>query len=627
MWRPVHRGKGQPCVRFSLCTEDPFVGSQCQRIKSAGNDEPGVENQGLNRQGMSFVGGKPYQGVVWARAPKPALLRVAIDSVDGTQALDATTVKVDQADWQRLEFQLTPSANCDRGKLTISLQNYATVDLGYVFLQPGDWGRFKGLPVRKDVAEALVAEGLTVLRYGGSMINHPEYRWKKMIGPRDRRPPYHGTWYPWSTNGWGIIDFLAFCEAAGFLPIPDFNIDETPQDMADFVEYVNGPADSPWGRRRAADGHPAPFGLKHIQLGNEEAVNDAHWQKFQPLAEAIWHADPTITPVVGDFEYRQHIADPYHFAGSPVIKSLAAHKQILDFARERKQPVWFDVHIWNDNLRDCDLELEVLAELIEHLGRLSPGADFKVCVFEENANNHLLRRGLAHARTVGGLARFGQRVPIVCAANCLQVDGQNDNGWDQGLLFLSPEKTWAQPPYYVTQLISRHNLPGLLKVDCQSPAGALDATARRSARRQAARAAGGQQRRRVAAGPAAAGRFHAGVGQRPRRRDFGSARCPQHGGRARPHRAPGAYLAIARGSGGARIRIPSVLVHGAGVRVSETPPSRDDPIIHQGPSALKVRQSPAQGEPSDSLGIRSNVRPSAAPRGRRTARKPNGWVQ
>ncbi len=115
------------------------------------------------------------------------------------------------------------------------------------------------------------------------------------------------------------------------------------------------------------------------------------------------------------------------------------------------------------------------------MGRLSPGADFKVCVFEENANNHLLRRGLAHARTVNGLQRFGQRVPIVCAANCLQVDGQNDNGWDQGLLFLSPGRTWAQPPYYVTQLVSRHNLPGLLKVDCQSPAGALDATARRSA--------------------------------------------------------------------------------------------------------------------------------------------------
>jgi alpha-L-arabinofuranosidase len=77
-----------------------------------------------------------------------------------------------------------------------------------------------------------------------------------MIGPRDRRPPYKGYWYPHSSNGWGIFDFLDLCEAAGFLPVVDLNMDETPQDLADFVEYANGPAGSEWGRRRARDGHP-----------------------------------------------------------------------------------------------------------------------------------------------------------------------------------------------------------------------------------------------------------------------------------------------------------------------------------------------------------------------------------
>ena len=367
-------------------------------------------------------------------------------------------------------MRLTPSESLADGRLSISLRQPGTVDLGYVFLQPGEWGRFKGLPVRKDVADALVAQGLTVLRYGGSMINAPEYRWKKMIGPRDRRPPYQGTWYPHSTNGWGIIDFLSFCQAAGFLGIPDFNIDETPQDLADFVEYVNGPADSPWGRRRVADGHPAPFGLKYIQLGNEEAINEQYWQKFKPLAEAIWRVDPSITPVVGDFAYGKHIADPYDFPGAPSIKSLAAHKKILDFAQSQGRPVWFDVHIWNDAPKDCDHQLVVLGELIDWLGKLSPEADFKVCVFEENSGNHLLRRGLAHARTINGLERLGSRVPIVCAANGLQPDGQNDNGWDQGLLFLSPAKVWGQASYYVTQMISQSNLPRCVKVDCQSPA-------------------------------------------------------------------------------------------------------------------------------------------------------------
>ena len=95
----------------------------------------------------------------------------------------------------------------------MSLKQPGSVVLGYVSVQPGEWGRFKGLPVRKDVSEALIAQGLTVLRYGRSMVNCPEYRWKQMIGPRERRQPYKGTWYPYSTNGRGIIDFMMIVRA------------------------------------------------------------------------------------------------------------------------------------------------------------------------------------------------------------------------------------------------------------------------------------------------------------------------------------------------------------------------------------------------------------------------------
>ncbi len=145
-------------------------------------------------------------------------------------------------DWQRLNFTLTPSAGDQAGRFVLALKQPGSLMLGHAFLQPGDWGRFKGLPVRRDVAEGLIDQGVTVLRYGGSMVNNDGYRWKKMIGQRDRRPPYAGTWYRYSTNGWGIADFMDFCEAAGFEYIPDFNIDETPKDMADFIEYAKGPA-------------------------------------------------------------------------------------------------------------------------------------------------------------------------------------------------------------------------------------------------------------------------------------------------------------------------------------------------------------------------------------------------
>jgi alpha-L-arabinofuranosidase len=296
------------------------------------------------------------------------------------------------------------------------------------------------------------------------MVNAPEYRWKKMIGPRDKRPPYKGTWYPYSSNGWGIFDFLDFCEAAGFLAIPDVNIDESPEDMADFIEYVNADAEVGWGMRRAENGRIKPYGLKYLELGNEEAVDEAYWQKFKAIADAVWAKDQSIVLVVGDFAYGEHIKDPLQFDGAPRIKSLAAHQKILDFAKSKGRPVWFDIHIWNDKPGDALKQIQIAGEFSDWLGKLAPGAEFKVCVFEENANNHLMRRALAHAETINGLEQLGDRFPIVCCANALQPDGQNDNGWDQGLLFLNPERVWAQAPYYVTQMASQSYLPKCLEV-------------------------------------------------------------------------------------------------------------------------------------------------------------------
>jgi alpha-L-arabinofuranosidase len=117
---------------------------------------------------------------------------------------------------------------------------------------------------------------------------------------------------------------------------------------------------------------------------------------------------------------------------------------------------------------------------IEQLGRISPGAQYKVAVFEFNAGNHALKRALANACAINQLERLGDRVAIACSANCLQPYKQNDNGWNQGLLFLAPSQVWAQPPYYVTQMASRNYLPLCVETETTSPGNALDVTATRS---------------------------------------------------------------------------------------------------------------------------------------------------
>ncbi len=456
MWRPIRTSSATLHAR--LDSTQPFVGAHSQFIEHAGGEgEVGIENQGLNRRGLSLRRGKVYEGYLWARAEKPTKLFVSLENRDGTKRYAETQIEVTAGDWRRYDFSLTPDADDASARFAIRLKSPGAVTLGHAFLQPGPWGRFGDFPVRRDVVEGLIDQGVSVLRYGGSMVNAPEYRWKKMIGPRDRRPPYRGTWYPFSTNGWGIIDFLDLCDAAGFLGIPAFNIDQSPQDMADFVEYVNGPATSTWGGRRAADGRTRPYNLKYLELGNEERVDEAYARKFAALSQAIWSKDPNVIPVVGDFAYGHPIVDPMKFDGAASrITSLAAHRTILNIAKSGNHEVWFDVHIGTSG-PGASNDLNALPSYVEALDKVAEGAKHRVVVFEFNANHHDQRRALGNALAIGRIERDG-RIPIATSANALQPDEQNDNGWNQGLLFLNPSQVWLQPPGYVTQMIARSRL-------------------------------------------------------------------------------------------------------------------------------------------------------------------------
>lgn len=110
-------------------------------------------------------------------------------------------------------------------------------------------------------------------------------------------------------------------------------------------------------------------------------------------------------------------------------------------------------------------QVKLLDDLYRRLDMLSPGAKFKLVVFELNADSHDVHRALANAIAIGAMQRLGERIRMVASANALQPDGQNDNGWNQGLLFFDPTRTWAQPPYYVTQMKARHYLPRVVHAE------------------------------------------------------------------------------------------------------------------------------------------------------------------
>ncbi len=183
--------------------------------------------------------------------------------------------------------------------------------------------------------------------------------------------------------------------------------------------------------------------------------------------------------MVGDFSYSQSITNPFNFGGAASgIATLAAQQQILQLANQNNRQVWFDVHVW-DNGPAVDPTLTGMFSYDDALAQIAGGANYKVVVFELNAENHTQGRAMGNALAINAAERDG-RLPIVTSANCLQPDGENDNGWDQGLLFLNPSQVWFQPPGYVTQIYSDNYQPQEVWSSVADPNNDLDVTAERS---------------------------------------------------------------------------------------------------------------------------------------------------
>src|SRR5215469_6943039 len=184
--------------------------------------------------------------------------------------------------------------------------------------------------------------------------------------------------------------------------------------------------------------------------------------------------------VVGDFSYSQPIQNPFSFSGAASgITTLEAHQKILNFAQQHGREVWFDVHVWTAG-PGADPTLVALPTYVSALDQIANGAAHKVVVFELNADVHDQARAVGNALAINAISRITDPLPVVTSANCLQSDNENDNGWDQGLLFLNPYQVWLQPPGYVTQLFSNYYEPNLVASAVQSPGDVLDVTATKS---------------------------------------------------------------------------------------------------------------------------------------------------
>jgi alpha-L-arabinofuranosidase len=228
--------------------------------------------------------------------------------------------------WQKLSASLVSSGTDSNARIVLSITNPGTVWLDEVSLFPQATfvGRTNGF--RADLANMLVALHPSFLRYpGGNFIESDTVtnavRWKNTVGDTALRPGHlNDAWGYWSTDGFGLEEYLQFCEDMGMEPLYDINCglmlgyngstnNTVPinqmgpwvQDALDLVQYCNGDTNTVWGAQRAANGHPAPFNLKYLEIGNENGGSyyDPRYTLFYDAMKSNYPNVKLISPVWG----------------------------------------------------------------------------------------------------------------------------------------------------------------------------------------------------------------------------------------------------------------------------------------------------------------------------------------
>lgn len=477
-WNKIQKNTAKG--KFTLKRGDAYMGRQNQVITFAdGNGEIGIYNSGLNKQGIHLEANKPYDGILRLKSNGADVVYLSLrDSKGNILAEKPYTLKNDGS-YEKVTFELTPSNTDPKGSFGISLKNKGEVELGFVFLQPGEWGRVKGLPVRKMMIDALKKQGISVIRYNGSMVDVGVdtylYRWKKMIGPIDeRRICFRNGFNPYATHTFGITEMLQVAEALDAQVMIGMNINETYEDIRDFVEYVNGDTSTKWGALRAAHGHPTPYKLKHIQVHNEQSISRGYVEGMKKFAEAAWEVDPEMN-IITSLNIGSRL-ESYVRGGSQY--ELAKEMFAWFISKGKANNLGWDPHYsgavnFADNTKGFENEMGITLQraLLEDLGH-----KLTLYPMEENGSRCDWDRGLAHAHNWNTLQRYADCFTWLGTANTLQPHRQHYM-WDQGRVHYTSNEIWFQPSAYEDEMMSNNWLFNVLDAT-SSQDKKLDVTAK-----------------------------------------------------------------------------------------------------------------------------------------------------
>jgi len=323
---PQHLMGWRAFGKFEVEDDGPFERNpHFVRLKYSGHRDKytGLENEGFF--GIAVKKDATYRFSVWARCPEGGKSTLEVSFVDNNtmeedQRFVKTTINVSGKEWKKYTAELKSPRTEAKAALRIYLlasgkDPIATTDVEHISLFPKDTWKGRENGMRKDLAQALYDMKPGVFRFpGGCIVEGTDlesrYQWKNSVGPVENRPLNENRWhytfphrfYPdyFQTYGLGFFEFFQLCEDFGCEPLPVIScglscqfqnpdptkpgvhvalddLDSYIQDALDLVEFANGPVDSKWGKVRAEMGHPEPFNLKFLGVGNEQwDYDDAH---------------------------------------------------------------------------------------------------------------------------------------------------------------------------------------------------------------------------------------------------------------------------------------------------------------------------------------------------------------
>jgi alpha-N-arabinofuranosidase len=328
----------------------------------------------------------------------------------------------------------------DNATLTIDFEGPGTLWLDRIYLIGSD--AVLGL-WRPDVVAALKNMHPGIIRFGGSTVEG--YEWQQGIGPWDDRQPFTTKWGGLEENFVGIDEFIQLCQYVGAEPMICARWrGKQPEDAAAEVEYCNGSVETRWGKLRAQNGHPQPYGVKYWQIGNE--VNDPGYStSVRAFAEAIKKVDPNIK-LVSSYPTKRLL----EAAGTAFDYLAPHHYAVADLVGEERN--FEDLQSW--------------------ITREGGGKDIRVAVTEWNTTGG--HRGLSR----GMLQTLGNAMSVSRYLNLLQrhadlVEIANRSNFadcfGSGFVLTGPGWIYESPAYYAQELYARAAGTYPLRIERSSP--------------------------------------------------------------------------------------------------------------------------------------------------------------